>query len=151
MGAQSGARPRRWTDFVTQAALACISQMRRLCKPGALLPVGLKDAFYRVVLQFNYAPPSAPEDLDDILRETRVPEALPRPSRRARGALNENMGDEQLCALLRDARADLTSGQAPRVRAAWRNRVRALDLARPRRTLPSPRHSPASPSTSRVT
>ena len=72
--------------------------------------IDLKDAFYRVVLQFAYDLPTTPEELSDLFNELKIPEAIyPAVEEAMRGTpiFNNHVDDEHLCALLRDAHTDM--------------------------------------------
>eukprot|EP00959_Pyramimonas_sp_CCMP1952_P177966 3719885-Pyramimonas_sp.AAC.1 len=85
-GAQCGARPHQSTDFVTHATLGVMDYLR------------------------ERELPRAPEELHDLLRDINILEPfLPALQMAMEGApiFNHNVGDEHLCALLQDARADM--------------------------------------------
>ena len=73
-GAQSGARPHQSTDFVTHTTLTTIQRAKQQGHPLLLLFLDLKDAFYRVVLQFEYRLPTAPEELLDLMNTIEYPD-----------------------------------------------------------------------------
>ena len=108
--AQSGARPHQSTDFVTHTTLGYKDFLRYTASSGIIMFIDLKDAFYRVVLQFAYKLPTTPEELNDLLHDISIPEALlPALEAAMEGApvFDHNVEDEHLCALLRDAHTDM--------------------------------------------
>ena len=108
--AQSGARPNQSTDFVTHTTLTAIKHMKNKGQPLLLLFLGLKDAFYRVVLQFVYRRPTTPDELLDLMNTIQFPDAfLPALQAAMNGAplIDKAVDDEHLCALVKDAHTDL--------------------------------------------
>eukprot|EP00959_Pyramimonas_sp_CCMP1952_P246900 5160115-Pyramimonas_sp.AAC.1 len=66
-----------------------------------ILSLDLKGAFYRVLLQFAFQLPRAPEELYDLLRDINIPEpSLPALQMAMEGApiYHRSVGDEHLCA-----------------------------------------------------
>ena len=55
---QARARPHQSTDFVTHTTLTVIKHMKYLGRPLLLLVLDLKDALYRIALQFIYRLPT---------------------------------------------------------------------------------------------
>ena len=108
--AQAGARPRQTTDFVSHTTLTIIQHAKQMGHPLLLLFLDLKDAFYRVVLQFIYRLPTAPDELLDLMYTIDYPDFVLRALTAAlQGApvFDKAVNDEHMCALVRDARADL--------------------------------------------
>ena len=100
--AQSGARPNQSTDFVTHTTLTAIKHLKNKGQPLLLLLLDLKDAFYRVVLQFIYRLPTTPDELLDLMNTIQVPDAfLPAIQAAMNGApiFGNAVDDEHLCAL----------------------------------------------------
>ena len=108
--AQAGARPNHSTGFVTRATLTAIKHVKNTGQPLLLFFLDLKDAFYKVALQFICRLPTAPEELLDLVGAIKFPDAfLPALQAAMSGEriFDNDVDDEHLCALVKDAHTDL--------------------------------------------
>ncbi|CAK0854446.1 unnamed protein product, partial [Prorocentrum cordatum] len=102
---QCGARPKMASDFITHTSLAVITDCQRRARSGGITFLDLVEAFHSVTWEFCMEPPTAPDELDDLIEQIDIPAFL-KPSlidRLKQPAYNnQRIDDQHLCRITAD-------------------------------------------------